>query len=351
MTPRHLFENRSGSIDERERPHNELDRGFTSGARGESKMTNQSFSEAFSPRSSDADGFSEPLPAGAQDDTTSFALDQQLEKTISSEIIPRMMLVLKATAASEQVPGAPIKNQTPSLRPTQTHIEELAHLLMMPSADTSRRYVEQLHLQGMSMDAIYLQLLAPTASHFGELWEQDTRDFTEVTTALSRLHAIVRRLGPSFRANEKLNDHSKSAEWSGSVASNKKALICPMPGEQHTFGCVIVEDFFKRGGWDVNGWPPSSESDLLETVRHSHFDLVGLSVSCSSSLGRVERLIKDIRRHSTNRSILVLAGGHAFAGNPQQAIDLGADATGSNGHDALLAADNAIAKLTERLLP
>jgi MerR family transcriptional regulator, light-induced transcriptional regulator len=318
-------------------------------------MTNQSFSEAFSPRSSDDNGFSEPLPAGTQHDTTSSALDQQLEKTISSEIIPRMMLVLKATAASEQLP-APIKNQTPSLRPTQTHIEELAHLLMMPSADTSRRYVEQLHLQGMSMDAIYLQLLAPTASHFGELWEQDTRDFTEVTTALSRLHGIVRRLGPSFRACERQGETRNAGErtWgvdASKVETSKRALICPMLGEQHTFGCVIVEDFFRRGGWDVIGWPASAENDVLETVNNNYFDLVGLSVSCLTSLDRVAGLIQEIRRQSMNPSILVLAGGHAFAGNPQHALALGADATGSNGHDALLAANNAIAKLTERLLP
>jgi MerR family transcriptional regulator, light-induced transcriptional regulator len=315
-------------------------------------MTTQSYNEAISHRAGDEDGYSQPLPAGGRNDADVSALDQQLEKTISSEIIPRMMLVLKSPQAAEHSEDNSAHSHQPTqILPTQDQIEELAHLLMMPSADTSRRYVEQLHLQGMSMDSIYLKLLAPTANHFGELWAQDTRDFTEVTTALSRLHAIVRRLGPSFRAGEKRAEPQKSGDCSDSVAANKTALICPMPGEQHTFGCVIVEDFFKRGGWDVIGWPPSAEGDLLETVRHNHFDLVGLSVSCSTSLSRVERLIKDIRRHSTNRSILILAGGYAFADNPQQALEYGADATGANGHEAVLAANTAMTKLTERLLP
>jgi MerR family transcriptional regulator, light-induced transcriptional regulator len=316
-------------------------------------MASQSYSEAFSHRAGDDDSFGQQLPSNAQTNANSSQLDQQLEKTISSEIIPRMMLVLKAATTSE--PPTRDGRQPQSLRPTQVHIEELAHLLLMPSADTSRRYVEQLHLQGMSMDSIYLNLLAPTASHFGELWEQDTRDFTEVTTALARLHGIVRRLGPSFRASERQVETRTARERNqGSdqgVETNKRALICPMPGEQHTFGCVIVEDFFKRGGWDVLGWPPSAENDLLETVRHSHYDLVGLSISCSTSLGRVEGLIKDIRRHSTNSSILILAGGYAFADNPQQALELGADATGSNGHEAVLAANLAMTAITERLLP
>jgi MerR family transcriptional regulator, light-induced transcriptional regulator len=319
-------------------------------------MTSQSYSDTRSHRADDDERFDQAPTTGSQHSADFAALDQKLEKTITSEIIPRMMLVLKAaqpsdaqTLATQALPT--IASPTFAPLPTQDQIEELAHLLMMPSADTSRRYVEQLHLQGMSMDAIYLQLLAPTAKHFGELWAQDTRDFTEVTTALARLHAIVRRLGPSFRASERRGQTGTAAVRTWGVESAKKALICPMPGEQHTFGCVIVEDYFKRGGWDVIGWPPSAESDLIETVRHSAFDLVGLSVSCSGSLDRVADLISTIRAHSLNRSVLVLVGGNAFAGNPAQALELGADATGSNGHDAVLAANNALTKLSERLLP
>jgi MerR family transcriptional regulator, light-induced transcriptional regulator len=260
-----------------------------------------------------------------------------LEQTIEGEIIPRLMLALKNAARADG-------GTATHIFPTQECIRALADLAIGPDPTAGQRYVETLRGRGMDLECIYLHLLAPAARYLGDMWDEDLCDFNDVSIALSRLHGIMRQLGPQFRAGS--NTHS-TGTYSGLI-SRGRALLLPMPGEHHTFGCVMIEDFFTRAGWEVTGWPLSADEDLVETVRHGYFDLVGLSVSLETSLPLLEQQIKDMRRASCNRSLIVLAGGRAFADAPELAVALGADATGKNGRDAVLAADAAMCRLAER---
>ena len=99
---------------------------------------------------------------------------QQLRKTIEGEIVPRLMMAHRL----DNVPCGPAK-------PVQIEIQEEHNI------DVLRAYVSTLCEQGQSLQWILLELFAPAARHLGQQWEQDTRDFAEVTLGLSRLQQLL----------------------------------------------------------------------------------------------------------------------------------------------------------------
>ncbi|NJK90043.1 MAG: cobalamin B12-binding domain-containing protein [Myxococcales bacterium] len=104
---------------------------------------------------------------------------------------------------------------------------------------------------------IFLDLLAPVARLLGDLWLIDLCTFTDVTIGLSRLQQLVRELAPAFEDGHDLRGFGH------------RALLAPAPGEQHTFGMHLVEEFLRRAGWDVGCVPsvrPASFSAASRTT-------------------------------------------------------------------------------------
>ena len=64
----------------------------------------------------------------------------------------------------------------------------------------ARTYVEALRAQGVSLESLYLDLLAGAARRLGEWWASDLCDFADVTVGVGRLQQILRELSPEFRA-------------------------------------------------------------------------------------------------------------------------------------------------------
>jgi MerR family transcriptional regulator, light-induced transcriptional regulator len=260
-----------------------------------------------------------------------------LAQTIEGEVIPRLMLALKSAVG----PVAML----PLFVPNQEHITELARLSFGQADTDSMKFVEQLHSRGMSLETIYLDLLAPAARHLNYLWVEDLCDFSDVTIGLGRLHRIVRKYSPAFRmTSTDLHDHRHDLL---PRRDPPRAVLTPVAGEQHTFGCVMIEDFFTRAGWDVSGWPQSAENDLVEIVRSNYYDLVGLSASCDIHLPMLEQQIKAVRRTSRNRSVVIMVGGRVFIDDPKLIKAVGADLSGATGREAVIAADAAITRLVE----
>ena len=63
------------------------------------------------------------------------------------------------------------------------------------------------------------------------MWEDDRVSFADVTVALCRLHDVMRNLS------------SSQPPATDTLPQGRRALLVPMPGEQHTFGLVMVADF------------------------------------------------------------------------------------------------------------
>jgi hypothetical protein len=112
-----------------------------------------------------------------------------LVSTIEDNILPRLMQTLGAKPASKRGFAALDRNTVP----------ELARLVLSDDAQAAARLVARLRADGVPLETIYLDVLAPAARHLGERWEQDLTDFTDVTIGLWRLQQLMYELSPAFQ--------------------------------------------------------------------------------------------------------------------------------------------------------
>lgn len=250
-----------------------------------------------------------------------------LLQTIESEIIPRLVLSRRA------VGKAPAAVTSISWAPDEQMVAELADLVVAQDVGAAATRIEGLRAQGVPIEALYLDLLAPTARYLGELWEADLCDFTSVTLGCSRLQQLLHELSPAFFREIDQHEH------------RRRVLLVPVPGEQHTFGLYMVAEFFRRAGWDVwSGSMPARELSAL--VGREAFTLVGFSLSGDSRLDALAASIRAVRRASCNRGIGVLVGGPVFVGHPELVNLVGADATAVDGRQATQQAQSTLALLS-----
>lgn len=99
---------------------------------------------------------------------------------------------------------------------------------------------------------------------------------------------------------------------------------------------MLVEECFRRAGWDCCTGTPKSPKELVGLVKGQNFDIIGLSVSCGVLLESVASAIQTIRKASLNSSAAVIVGGPVFVEHPEFAARVGADATAEDGHQAVL---------------
>ena len=82
-------------------------------------------------------------------------------------------------------------------------------------------------------------------------------------------------------------------------------------------------------------------------VRQQSFSMVGLSLAGECRLEVLASLIREIRRASRNKQIGIMVGGRAFTEQPDLAALVGADATASDGLQAVLKAETLLSLLVQ----
>lgn len=254
----------------------------------------------------------------------------RLVRTIEVEIIPR--LVLARWAAPPAPPLAVVDGRVPAA----AQVAEFTDRVLRPDGDSANAFIATLRARGASVEDLYLELLAPAARRLGDMWTEDLCDFTTVTVAVCRLQQVLRELGPAFRGEVEHGEHGR------------RALLAPVPGEQHSFGLFMVAEFFRRAGWDVWSGPARSTVDLTRLVRGEWFAVVGFSLSCETRVDALAATIRAVRRASRNRAVGILVGGPVFLDHPELVALVGADATATDGRQATLQARNLLALLPQR---
>jgi methanogenic corrinoid protein MtbC1 len=260
---------------------------------------------------------------GAKDEATpeSELRMARLVRTIEGEIVPRLVLARRVARAPDAARVLELK------APDAADIKELVRLLLAHDVGVASAFVQQVRHRGASLEIVCLRLLAPAARELGLLWEEDECDFMQVTVGLCRLHQLLRELSPEFRADET------------EPKVDRRILLAPIPGEQHTFGITLVAQFLRRAGWDVWHEFPHADTDILEVLRQNWFAVVGLSVGNDTRLENLAAIIRTIRRVSRNRSLGVLVGGPPLVRKPEIAAQVGADATAADGQEAVARAE------------
>ncbi|MES2974263.1 MAG: cobalamin B12-binding domain-containing protein [Pseudomonadota bacterium] len=253
-----------------------------------------------------------------------------LARAIENEIIPRLMLAHRTPHECLTLPA--LTGQGVS----RQDVVYFAKLVLARDEDVAHACVEAMRLRGIAVETIYLDLLAPVARYLGELWEQDLCDFTEVTLGLGRLQQVLRELSPAFG---QAPDHP---------SNGRRILLLPSPGEQHTFGLVMVAEFFRRAGWDVAGGPWEAGADPVTMVRREWFDVVGFSMASELHLADLGDCIASVRSAALNPHVGIMVGGPLFASHPEYVTELRADAVSGDGRQAPMLAEALVASRAGR---
>jgi methanogenic corrinoid protein MtbC1 len=249
-----------------------------------------------------------------------------LKRVIETEVIPRLVLAQRAlnNPAPEPVEAHPAA-------PTQEDVEAFAALARLGNTDNALTFIDAFCARGLPLTQVYLGLLAPAARLLGTCWEDDVCDFTEVTIGLRCLHGVCHALEPRF------------APLAPNGRSGRRILLAPAPGEQHGFGLAMVEQFFRRAGWEAWIDGGTDRDALIAMVAEKHFGLIGFSIGGETHIEALANLIRDIRRASRNADLGILVGGPLLLQEPLLVKRLGADATARDADEAVLQAEALLA--------
>lgn len=242
--------------------------------------------------------------------------------TIEAEIIPRLLISSRNSGRrNHQGPTTLRPKATPRL---EAEVAILTQIVLLDEAHAAYTFVSSMRARGVGLESIFLDLLAPTARLLGEMWTEDRCSFSEVTLGLCRLQQVLRQLSAIF--DEELEP----------VQNASSVLLTPIPGEQHTFGLLMLEEFYRRDGWDTVLLMPGGEHEICKAVSRDWFSAAGISVSCGFLQESLRTLITEMRRSSRNPEIAILVGGSAFGADQELAFAVGADATAVDGRDAIV---------------
>lgn len=249
-----------------------------------------------------------------------------LSSAISQQIIPRLIQAhATGEVAQEAVPDLGTLTGHPI---SAADIKDLVRMVLLPDDRAARASVEAMRLRGIPVETLYIDLLALAARHLGELWEEDLCNFADVTVGVGRLQQVLRDLSPGLVVRPP------------PAGQPRRVLLAPSPGEQHTFGLVMVGEFFRSAGWDVAGGPMALEAEAL--VRREWYDVVGFSLASDVHLPRLAPVIAAVRKSSVNPRVGILVGGPMFLRQAGLAAEVGADAVAINGSLAPEIADKLV---------
>jgi methanogenic corrinoid protein MtbC1 len=237
-----------------------------------------------------------------------------LVETVEKSVIPRLSLSYSAENA-QSVRRARIGSKD---------VNEFVRILIDRDITADHKFLEKMEQVGVGIEEIFLELMTPAARVLGELWEEDVCDFADVTIALVRLHQLLHHYGAVF-------------DFQGIPQSNgRSALLVAAPGDQHTFGVFILQEFFRRAGWHTAGGAVATEDDLISLAASDRFDVVGVSASNELAVEEFAAVIRALRDVAECQDMLVMVGGRFFLDHPNCVKEVGADASAQDGRRAVL---------------
>ncbi len=247
--------------------------------------------------------FTDPLSPVVASPTESHL--HEFASVIENVIVPRLLMSHVHTTKM-----APIELE----RLDPEEFNEFIELTMDESPQASIGYVQNLLDQGVPFQDILLNLLAPAARALGERWDLDTANFVEVSLGVARMHRILREF-----------DGIPKNMW-GQAALGSRALLLATPGEHHTFGLRLVEEFLLRESWSITNVSLRKPAEIGPLVQSEDFDVVGLSLSGEALIDNLRSAIRIIRAKSKRRDLKIVVGGHIFVERPELLKVIKADA-------------------------
>ena len=125
-----------------------------------------------------------------------------LNQVIETEILPRLMMAHRAKAPGARKPRA----QCPPF-----DVDAFTFALVDPDASVAPRLAERYRDDGASIEAVFLDLLAPAARKLGKMWETDERDHGRARAPASDRRRLSRQRGVLRRRRQQTRQGAASA--------------------------------------------------------------------------------------------------------------------------------------------
>lgn len=209
-------------------------------------------------------------------------------------------------------------------------VEEFVQLLLDEDDNGCEDFAFRQAASGADPQRMAAEYLAPAARLLGDYWRMDVCDFIQVTVCMTRIQRLFWRL-----VDECPPAHETRVGCS--------ILMSPVPGEQHSFGQSVVEDAFRRQGWQVDSCSFDEADDLHLLAGNNEYQVIALSISGEEYLPIMAATIDRLRRQSRNAGVSIMAGGSLFASQPTAARIADADLVALDVDHALLLAEAVVA--------
>ncbi len=181
-------------------------------------------------------------------------------------------------------------------------LQELDH-------EGSRRILAGFTAEGASLDDARTALVEPALAEMGRLWQ-------------------LNRLAPGRGQAAAGLAWNLLRELRGYIPSPQPQLgwvvVAATPGERHTLGPALVAWALESDGWRVVDLGAARAADVVATAHDLGARLVALSATQAAALPALRELIRTLRSHAPEASILV--GGRILALHEGLERDVGADA-------------------------
>jgi MerR family transcriptional regulator, light-induced transcriptional regulator len=243
---------------------------------------------------------------------------ERLSEILADDIVPRLRLIHRCTAGALS-PVEPLAT---------AKIAEFAALTMLTTNDAASQYFDEMRAEALSVETLFIHLLAPTARFLEDLLEQDRCDLIDFTLGIGRLQQFIAIFGAIDPIAVGGRDH--------------RALLITMPGERHLFDRDLVAALMHRAGWETSENSCRSAKNAAALVSHEWFALLSVTLSNRSGLETVAASIEAVRQASSNQSIRIMVGGSVFAQEPALAVQVGADAAALDAASAVVVAERLI---------
>lgn len=254
---------------------------------------------------------------------------QWLNKTIESEIIPRLLMGHQLESANDQ-----FSSQSNEISVTQVEIVDFCQTLLDGPIEDCFTFIDTMQKSGHTLVSLYMNLIPASTRRLQYLWENDENSFTEVTMALGRAQNLIHQLSPMFMRQDHLSNYQGSA------------LLINAPGSQHTLGILILGEFFKLNGWNTTVEIEVTATDLKDQIHSQAYDLLAISISCDDQWDTMETLLQEVKKVSKNKGILTMAGGPLFDHKPELVDACSADACALTAEEAIKTITDLLAQRT-----
>jgi methanogenic corrinoid protein MtbC1/DNA-binding XRE family transcriptional regulator len=182
--------------------------------------------------------------------------------------------------------------------------------LVRGDAAAAGAVLEEARRSGLTVEQIYLHLLAPALAQVGARWRA-----RRLSVADEHLASEI-----TLREMERLRERLAPPPDGG-----PRAVLACVQGEAHAIGLRMFGDFLTIDGWTIDYLGTSVPADdLAELVARRRPVLVALSVTQADRLPALTLAASALRKLGS--SAPVLAGGAALRGRADAAATLGVEA-------------------------